>query len=431
VQSIKPSQILAIYNCMTTSLYRFFITFCCVCSIKTVVAQTCLNESFNAILGVQLSQQFHKNAEVDTFDIVFHVLHRGEPIGTGGNISDEQLLSAITALNRDFRALPIHDSISIRPNGVDTRIHFRVACLDPNGNATNGIVRINASGAANFDSLGIQFRPSGGGNFTQVLSLSRWPMNKYINVWVAHRVEKPDGEPTGGGGFGPGTPLFANGYGGVYMNHRYVGCDPDSSLGYRILNPYGRLISHEVGHFLGLLHTFNGDTCFETDCTTQGDRVCDTEPHSNSHTYDNTCNETIECGTREPVENIMNYTGIKCGSIFTAGQRDRMKNIIQSFLPNLPNQPSCNPVTSTDEKTALPKFQVYPNPASTYVVYESSFNAIITVVTTTGKIMLKEHLTAGTHQLKIDTWPEGIYFIQISSVDGIRLYKLSVIKDSK
>jgi uncharacterized protein YqgV (UPF0045/DUF77 family) len=186
-----------------------------------------------------------------------------------------------------------------------------------------------------------------------------------------------------------------------------------------------------VGHFLGLLHTFNGDTCFETDCTTQGDRVCDTEPHSNSHTYDNTCNENIECGSREPVENIMNYSGIKCGSIFTAGQRDRMKNIIQTALPNLPNQPGCNQVTSIVKASKLQIFQVYPNPANTHIVYENSVNTVITVISSPGKMMLKEGFTAGTHQLKIDTWPEGLYFIQVSSVDGMRLYKLSVIKVSK
>jgi uncharacterized protein YqgV (UPF0045/DUF77 family) len=415
--------------------YKFIV--CCLFLVRFLFinlnagAQLCVNENSGSVIELYNSHPFHKKSDIDTFDIVFHVLHRGEPIGTGGNISVEQLLSAITALNRDFRALPIHDSISIRPNGADTRIHFRMACIDPNGIATNGIVRTNASGVANYDSLGIQFRPSGGGNFTQVLSLSKWPMNKYINVWVSHRIEKPDGEATGGGGFGPGTPLFSNGFGGVYMNHRYVGCDPDSSLGYRILNPYGRLISHEVGHFLGLLHTFNGDTCFETDCTTQGDRVCDTEPHSNSHTYDNTCNENIECGSREPVENIMNYSGIKCGSIFTAGQRDRMKNIIQTALPNLPNQPGCNQVTSIVKASKLQIFQVYPNPANTHIVYENSVNTVITVISSPGKMMLKEGFTAGTHQLKIDTWPEGLYFIQVSSVDGMRLYKLSVIKVSK
>jgi hypothetical protein len=409
----------------------YFMTLCCVSIMTQAPAQSCLNKEVHDTHVLNIPSSFEINSTVDTFNIVFHVLHRGEALGTGSNISDAQLLSAITALNRDFRALPIHDSISIRSNGVDTRIQFRMACKDPNGNATNGIMRINATGIANFDSLGIQFKPAGAGNFTTIVNLSKWPMNKYINIWVAHRIEKPDGDITGGGGFGPGTPVFANGFGGAYMNHRYVGCDPDSSLGYKILNPYGRLISHEVGHFLGLLHTFNGDTCFETDCTTQGDRVCDTEPHSNAYTYDVSCNETIECGTREPVENIMNYTGITCGSIFTAGQRDRMKSFIQSYLQALPNQYGCNQVTSISENTVVPQFNVFPNPAGTQVTFESTTFAEVTIYSSTGKIMHQHTMDAGSHQSQTDLWPTGMYIIHVNTAQGRSTYKLSVLRKSK
>ncbi|MFN5919867.1 MAG: zinc-dependent metalloprotease [Bacteroidota bacterium] len=415
---------------MKTSLYHV-IALICMCIYTRVNSQSCLNKDIADLPVLHTQHSFQKNTAVDTFDIVFHVLHRGEPVGSGGNISDEQLLSAITALNRDFRALPIHDSISIRPNGADTRIQFRMACKDPNGNATNGIVRINASGVAGFDSLGIQFRPAGGGNFTTILNLSKWPMNKYINIWVSHRIEKPDGGITGGGGFGPGTPVFANGFGGAYMNHRYVGCDPDSSLGYNILNPYGRLISHEVGHFLGLLHTFNGDTCFETDCTTQGDQVCDTEPHSNSKPYDVSCNETIECGTREPVENIMNYSGITCGSIFTAGQRDRMKTVIQTSLQALPNQPACNQVTSINEWSIQYPFKLFPNPASTQVTVENSTDAEVSVYSSTGMLLFEQSMTAGKHHWQTDLWAPGMYIIRVKSPLGSRYFRLSVLQNGR
>ncbi|MEQ8424598.1 MAG: hypothetical protein RIA63_07795, partial [Cyclobacteriaceae bacterium] len=37
--------------------------------------------------------------------IVFHIIHNGEPIGTGTNISDEQIISQINVLNKDFQRL--------------------------------------------------------------------------------------------------------------------------------------------------------------------------------------------------------------------------------------------------------------------------------------------------------------------------------------
>jgi hypothetical protein len=77
--------------------------------------------------------------------VVVHVLHNGEGIGVGRNISDAQVQSQIDVLNEDFRRLNANRFNT--PNafaGVasDPNIEFRLACIDPNGNATNGIHRV-------------------------------------------------------------------------------------------------------------------------------------------------------------------------------------------------------------------------------------------------------------------------------------------------
>ena len=41
-------------------------------------------------------------AGVYTVPVVFHVVHRGEALGSGGNIPDAQLISQIAVLNRDY-----------------------------------------------------------------------------------------------------------------------------------------------------------------------------------------------------------------------------------------------------------------------------------------------------------------------------------------
>jgi hypothetical protein len=75
---------------------------------------------------------------------------------------------------------------------------------------------------------------------------------------------------------------------------------------------------HEIGHYCGLFHTFDGGGCSEDDCTQEGDRVCDTPP-----TYTNiSCSIQPFCPDAD-VTNYMDYTG-SCRDHFTAGQIERM-----------------------------------------------------------------------------------------------------------
>ena len=364
---------------------------------------------------------------VDTFDIVFHIVHLGEPIGEGANISDAQIESAVFSLNRDFRALPIHDSISISPYGIDSEIQFRLACTDPDGNPSNGINRVDGRAVPGYEEEGFHFQSGNTGNNNDLIELSKWPYDRYINIWITHRIETPNGQVVGGGGFGPNnTFLFNQGIGGLYLFYKVVGSDVDGSQGYDIINPYGKVISHEMGHFFGLLHTFQNGSCTETNCMVEGDGVCDTEPHDNSVPNDANCDEYIECGTREPIENLMNYSGQTCGNIFTPGQKNRMKTTIEMFLQDMANLEYCSPVTASNEPINKMGFNIYPNPANDRIYVENTKNPTLIITGINGKVMVYEPNYDGVSAIDISYFPNGLYFIKLKNEIEIQNKKIIV-----
>jgi len=101
------------------------------------------------------------------------------------------------------------------------------------------------------------------------------------------------------------------------------GDDPDNNL--------GRVASHEVGHYLGLYHTFD-----EYYVCKDGDLVADTPIHLvNTGCPSRNPDTCPQHPMVDPIENYMNYTNDLCRTEFSDGQSIRMNQIVQQYKPTI------------------------------------------------------------------------------------------------
>ena len=234
--------------------------------------------------------------------MVFHVIHYNGP----ENISDEQVLSGIEVMNRDFRKLnPDADDVISEFEGIaaDSEIEFRLAQIDPQGDCHTGINRIVSP--LTYD---------GGG---EVKDLIQWPRNSYLNIWV---VEDANG--AAGYSLYPGSVNGAQGAGndGIVVAHDYTG-NIGTSNNYR-----SRTLTHEAGHWMNLRHLWgNSNSPGDSENCDMDDQVSDT-PVTSGWTSCNVNGST--CGSLDNVQNYMEYS--YCGRMFSEGQRTRMRAAMNS-----------------------------------------------------------------------------------------------------
>jgi hypothetical protein len=201
---------------------------------------------------------------------------------------------------------------------------------------------------------------------------------------------------------------------------------PTTCTGYVPASPYnrGRTLTHELGHFFNLNHTFQ--SCDGANCATSGDRVCDT-PSANTPAYGCPALGTVSgCVDTQLTMNYMDYTDDACMYMFTAGQATRML----AWYNSIKNQLS---TTALSNETFLEnQFSIYPNPnkGSFTIEFKELVNSFsVEIFDITGKTIYENNYDQSSNLLQLinlDNVTSGVYFINVKSDKGLVTKKLVI-----
>lgn len=260
-------------------------------------------------------------ATIVTIPIIVHVVHTGEAVGTGLNISQAQVQAQIEVLNEDYRRKVGTPGFNSNPVGADIEVEFCLSPVDQNGKAMAepGIDRIRGANATwTKDQIEGTLKPQ-----------TIWNPNLFFNVWTLKfggtdanllgYAQFPDQSGLAGlnDSGGPSTTD------GVVVQYSSFGSVDKGNFPVMVA-PYnhGRTLSHETGHWLGLRHIWGDGPC-------ASDFVDDTPTQ---HTENRGCPVTkLSCDgvNLEMPQNYMDYSDDVCMNIFTQGQKARILAVLE------------------------------------------------------------------------------------------------------
>ena len=323
-------------------------------------------------------EEYDPSVSLYRIPCVVHVIRNAN--GSLGNITESKVESGIRILNEDFKALAGTNGA----NGTDCQIEFYLAEVDPDGQATNGITYSNNTSWYN-DS----------GSYYESLA---WDPSRYMNIYT--------NTASGALGYVPWLPqegsIGSNADRVVVLWECY---GEDAPIG----PPFnlGRTLTHEVGHYLGLHHTFN-DGCGGS-CSSSGDLVCDTAPQPSPTSG---CNGS-SCSGTPPDDNYMDYSDDQCMEKFTPDQSRRMRCTILNYRVELAEEGEGEP--DYLELVQVGDVPDFVDPAGTTL--QVRINELETGGYVTGSGRLHYSSGSGTQEVALAPQGGGLHAASTSSLE--------------
>ncbi|MBS1946401.1 MAG: T9SS type A sorting domain-containing protein [Bacteroidetes bacterium] len=337
--------------------------------------------------------------DVISIPVVVHVLY-----GTDQeNISDAQVQSQIDVLNQDYQRRNADTTKTpdvFKSVAADCGFQFVLAKVDPGGYATTGIIHKKTNVQSFGIQDGIKFSSSGGDD--------AWDRDRYLNIWVGNL----SGSVLGYSSVVSGPA--AND--GVVILYTAFGTKGTATAPYN----KGRTTTHEVGHWLNLIHTWGDADCGD-------DHVSDTPPQSSA---DRGCpgGVVISCNnapTGNMYQNFMDFTNDECMNLFTIGQRERMLALFQpggaryALLSStaIMATPLSKPIPTVAEG-GTSSISVYPNPSVDHITVklseDISMGSQMDIYNQVGQKVVSMIVQQSQFQVNIADLGKGIYFIKVN-----------------